>query len=196
MGIVANELVFQGKPPSMSQIMDTITELSGLSLLAEPRPVDTSASGFFVYLSFSCLPKNRLEIDCVSEVEGRGIFQESFKLTSNELREPVSGQTVHLRIDLGQEPTLFYMAVFALEALGGSLKHPLSEKERSKYLKPLTSSKLKQRTLHFELQIIFVCLLGVILLPLLIPLWLLQFFVFWLRFIKTINEIQNDLNNS
>jgi hypothetical protein len=28
------------------------------------------------------------------------------------------------------------------------------------------------------------------LLPLLIPLWLLQFFVFWLRFIKTINEIQ------
>lgn len=49
-------------------------------------------------------------------------------------------------VRVGQEPTLFYATVFALEALGGRPRYPIAEKQRREYGGVITTVELLRWT--------------------------------------------------
>lgn len=206
MGLVRNEVAFKDKAPSLTCIVDKITELSGLSLSIKEGELDTNTNLYDLYaqLSFSSDPHNQLKLHAYRSGAVRECYTDYYKYYGDfdmpieflfqgleGFDEPVNTQAIYLENYLGQEPTLFYIAIFALEALGGSVKHPLSEDIKHKYLKALTPFQLKQRSL----QVLLLWLSGIMLLPIFIPLWLLQFV--WLRgkFPKILRKAQNDCSN-
>ena len=204
MGLIVGEVTFANGAPSLTCIVDNITELSGLSLLIENYESDTHSDFYDLYvrLSFSSTPGNQLTLYAYRNGAVREIYEDcaDFPISTVEpglqgLNEPANAQVVYLNIYIGQEPTLFYIALFALEALGGSLKCPVSEAVRHQYLKRLTHAQLRRRSLQSSVQALLVLLIGVVLLPLLIPLWGLQFLCCWIKLPKIIRKVERDWNN-
>jgi hypothetical protein len=206
MGIVSSEVVFKGKAPSLTCIAEKITEISSLDLSIKEFELETQPRlyDFYAYISFSLIPHNHLKIYAYRSGAIRKFYLKSHNYLGLSIinpsiegfNEPIDTQTVYLRMYLGQEPTLFYMTIFALEALDGSLKHPISEDIRDKYQKLFTQSQIQQRYWQNSFQILLIWSIVLILLPILIPLWILQFLVFLIRLSNTIREDRrNNWNN-
>jgi hypothetical protein len=184
MGLVVAQVVFDGQAPELSRIAEKVTELSGLPLSVKDSGADLKADLYHLHahLAFACEPKTQLELHSYRA----GAVKEFYRRTCGDaplpmaqyvqgLNEAPGTQTVYLRGYVGQEPTLLFVTQLALEALGGRPRHPLSEELRREYGTPITATQLAARRRKMEKQLLATALVGVVLLPVLIPLWLLGF---------------------
>lgn len=195
MGIEIAEVTFKGNAPSLICISDKITELSQLPLLVESVAAAdletyTNLYELDAHLSFKAVPGNRLHIyayrsDAISELD---------LSHAEEFEEPVDTQAVHLEMYIGQEPTLFYLTIFALEALGGISTHPLPAGVRQAYLKITTLACIKQRSLKISSLSLLYWIIGLVLLPIFLPIWLFQYLWFHIRLSDIARGIQRHLD--
>jgi hypothetical protein len=198
MGIVVDKVVFQSTAPSYASLADKITELSGLPvLIEEDEPVFTEEDKFendessyprfarasyirFAHISFRSTPRNQVQL---------------YVSCHDADDKSCSTQTVHLRIYAGQEETLFRQTVLALEALGGSAEYQLPENARQKYVKSLTPSQIRWRSVKNNALVILVYLIGILLLPILLPIWLFQLLRLWISIPKIVRETLAELED-
>jgi hypothetical protein len=127
MGICQHELVFQTVVPGLSCIANQITEISGLPIVIQESIAEDISNPYRTHaqLAFKSSPNNLLEIDIDRNT-----------------------QTVNVRIYLGQEETLFFVTIFALEKLGGTLAHPIPNELRDQYQQKITPFQLNIRSLQ------------------------------------------------
>jgi hypothetical protein len=160
MGICQHTLIFQTAIPSLSCIANQITEISGLPIVIQEFSGEDSSTLYSMraQLAFKSSPNNPLEIYAD--------------------RNP---QTVNLRIYLGQEETLFFVMIFALEKLGGTLTRPIpteiNDQYRQKYQQKITPFQLTIRSLQVAALVLAYWIVGILAIPILIPFWILK----WIR---------------
>jgi hypothetical protein len=184
MGILANSAVFQDEAPSLESIVQKASELCGLSISVEELPLEDCQvypNCFYARIYFECLHRSNY-VEIHSEKQ--------------EIGETGLIQSVHLRIYMGQEGTLFSTVILALEELGGVMKHPVPREARQKYQRRLTPKKVKWRNLQVGLFMVLVYLVGIALLPVLILVWCLQFLAFWIPLSKAVREAEKNSNNA
>jgi hypothetical protein len=174
LGIIIEKARFKTPAPRLQQIVDTITEISGLPIIVEEASPEIKGNfhDFCAHLAFESDPKNRLEIKAYIP----GIVQKNYQ----QMREGEMGefapkaqgwdetpefQTVHLQSYLGAEPTLIVVATLALEKLGGELKRPISDDERREFGVRLTPEILNERRKKIRRQMLFPGILFLIFLP-------------------------------
>lgn len=184
MGIVGTEVGFDGQAPELSRIAEKVTELSGLPLTVEESGADIKGDLFDLhgYLAFACAPERQLELHSYRAGAVKDFCEEAFEGADfplancvQGLHEPPGTQTVYVRGYVGQEPTLFFVTELALEALGGRPREPIPEDVRREYGAPITAAQLEERQRKVTRQGWLTLLVGVLLLPVLLPLWLLGF---------------------
>jgi hypothetical protein len=190
MGLLMNEVSFNGQAPSLNCIVNKITEISGLEIsIEEDRD---SYCNLNVRLSFSNTPDNQLEISTTVSKIALNPHSHSTsyipRSLASEENESNDSQTVCLRMYVGQEATLLYIATIALEELGGYSKYPLSEEMRQKYSTRLTSSELERRHLLNGIAIIYFYIILLVSLPLLIPYWIVSGIIFYIK----LEDIRNN----
>jgi hypothetical protein len=190
MGLLMNEVSFNGQAPSLNCIVNKITEISGLEIsIEEDRD---SYCNLNVRLSFSNTPDNQLEISTTVSKIALNLHSHSTsyipRSLASEENESNDSQTVCLRMYVGQEATLLYIATIALEELGGYSKYPLSEEMRQKYSTRLTSSELERRHLLNGIAIIYFYIILLVSLPLLIPYWIVSGIIFYIK----LEDIRNN----
>jgi hypothetical protein len=186
MGVVVAEVVFDGQAPGLSRIAEKVTELSELALSVTESGADVKAGLYDLHasLAFVCAPKVRLELYSYRSGAVKEFYQQTFgdagfpfaRFTQG-LNEPPGTQAVYLRGYVGQEPTLLVVTELALEALGGRPRESIPKEIRQEYGAPVSAAQLEERLRKVARQVWLGLLMGVVLLPLLIPLWL--FGVLW-----------------
>jgi len=181
MGIVVNEVAFEGRAPQLSDIADKITELSGLPLSVTESGADVKGDLFDLhgYLAFACAAEQPLEIYAYRGRAVRDLCEEMFgnvRLPMTKcvqgINEPAGTQSVYLTGYLGQEPTLLVATTLALEALGGRPKYPIGDEARREYGTPITPAQLEERRRKVAKQMRSAVMVGLLLLPVIIPLWI------------------------
>jgi hypothetical protein len=205
MGVVVSEVSFDGQAPELSRIADKVTELSGLPLSVTESGADVKGNlhDRHAYLAFAYYPEARLELDSYRPGAVKECYQQTLGDTRLHMAKYVQGlkeapgtKTVYLRGYVGQEPTLLFVTQLALEALGGRPRYPISDEVRREYGTPITVSQLEARRRKVRKQAQAAALVGVLLLPVLIPLWLVGFVLFvvilpwrmWTAF-KTVQQL-------
>jgi hypothetical protein len=187
MGVVVVQVAFDWHAPDLSRIAEKITELSGLPLKVIESGADVKADlyDWHAHLMFTCDPEVQLKLHCYRA----GAVQECYRQTFGDARLPMAKyvqglneapgtQTVYLRGYVGQELTLLLVTELALEALGGRPHHPISEEVRREYGAPINATQLEARRRQAKKQALDTALVGVLLLPVLIPLWFVGFALF------------------
>ncbi|MGE5550141.1 MAG: hypothetical protein ACM3ZC_06375 [Bacteroidota bacterium] len=183
MGIVVQGVVFDNRAPDLSVIVGKITDMTGLPLSVTESREDTVTNLYVVYgrLAFACFPDDSIDIyayrpgalraSCDTALEEAYPGFHSFV---EGMAEPEGTQTVHLRGYIGQEPTLFYATVFALEALGGRPEFPITEEQRREYGGAITVVELMKRRRKAYRWTWLTTVLGVPLLLVFVPLWMIK----------------------
>lgn len=186
MGVVATEVIFEGGAPELSSIADKVAELSGLALSIRELSADVKANLYDLqgYLAFACAPGTQLEVYAYRAGAVRELYHQTFGDADLPIARCVQGlheaegtQAVYLRGYLGQELTLLVMTTLALEALGGRPREPIGDEERRHYGTPITPAQLHKRHRKLARQTWPILLVGLLLLPVLTPLWLAGIFV-------------------
>lgn len=182
MGVVVSEIVFDGEAPELSAIADKVAALSGLPLSVAEE--DGDLYDLHAHLAFACAPQIQLEMHTYRAGAVKQLYQQTFGDVDlpiarcvQGLNEPAGTQAVYLRGYIGQEPTLLIVTILALEALGGRPRHPIGEEERRQYGSPITPAQLEERQRKLSKQMRLIVVVGLLLLPVLLPLWLIGFFV-------------------
>jgi hypothetical protein len=183
MGLLMNEVSFNGQAPNLNCIVNKITEISGLEISIEDDR--DSYRNLNVRLSFSNTPDNQLKISTtVSRIDlDPHSHSTSYipRSSASEENEFIDYQTVCLHMYVGQEATLLYIATIALEELGGYSRYPLSEEMRQQYSTRITSSELERRYQLNGVAIIGFYIILLVSLPLLIPYWIVKGIIFYIR---------------
>jgi hypothetical protein len=178
MGLVFEEVVFDGRAPQLSHIADKITELSGLPLgVIESGPdVKGDLYDLHGYLAFACAPKQQLEIHAYRDGTVRKHRLPMGKCVQG-MHEPSGTQSVYLRSFIGQEPTLLLAATLALEAMGGHPKHLPGDEVRREYGTPVTPAQLAERQRKLAGKLWPAVGIALLLLPVAMLLWFIEFLV-------------------
>jgi hypothetical protein len=183
MGLLMNEVSFNGQAPSLNCIVNKITEISGLEISIEDDR--DSYCNLNVRLSFSNTPDNQLKISTTVSVIALDTHSHSTsyipRSSASEENESIDSQTVCLRMYVGQEATLLYIATIALEELGGRSRYLVSEEMRQQYSTRITSSELERRYQLNGVAIIRFYIILLVSLPLLIPYWMVKGIIFYIR---------------
>jgi hypothetical protein len=180
MAVVSEEVTFDGRAPALSLIADKVSALSGLSVSVKDSGADVKGNlhDLHARLTFACAPEEQLELYAYRPGAVKE-FAESWPGPSAQflqgLHEPAGAQVVYLRSYNGLEPTLMVVTGLALEALGGRPRAPIPEDVRRAYGRPITAAQLEARRRKACKQAWGACLVGVALLPVLLPLWLVGF---------------------
>jgi hypothetical protein len=175
MGILLHGVVFDGKAPDLSRVAEKITEISTLAVSIEHLELEKQSPNHDLgaYLAFACSPQDRFKIH-IRHSKADYESDSTDDLKGKSLQEPNATpetQTVCLESYVGQECTIWYATLIALEALGGRPFPPISKKSHQQYGRPITVSQLKKRRrMELVLSTIFLALA----LPVLIPLYLLH----------------------
>jgi hypothetical protein len=181
MGIVTSEAAFDGKAPDLKSIGEKVAELSGLVVSVTESSDELKGTLFDLhgYLAFACAPESRIELHSYQAGAVKELCEDMFGKADFPLARAVKGrneppgtQAVYLRGFIGQEMTLFFTIELALEALGGRPPHPLPDDVRQEYGKPITAAELLERQRRMARQMRSMWGIGLLLLPLLIPLWI------------------------
>lgn len=186
MGIVVTEVTFEGQAPQLSDIAGKITELCGLPLEVTESASDVKGDLYDLHgcLAFACDPKQHLKIHAYRGGAVRKFCEETLGNVPLPMarcvqgsNEPAGTQSVYLRGYIGQEPTLLITTALALEALGGRSKYAFGDDERLEYGTPITPERLVERRRKSARQMRPVVMVGLLLLPVMIPLWIIGFVV-------------------
>ncbi len=184
MGIVIGEVVFVGKVPEPAAIQAAMTRQCGLPvIMTEGGPAITDdLYEFDGRLAFAAAASNSIEIFAYRPGAVRRLYNQltaDGELLPERQLKCITGwdqapgtQSVHLRGYLGQEMTLFMVALITLESLGGRPKHPISERARRLCSGPISNEELarrirKERSLSVAGTLISVAFLPLMLLQLL-----------------------------
>jgi hypothetical protein len=180
MGVVATEAVFDGRAPQLSRIAAQVTEMTGLPVsVAESGPdVTGELYDLHGHLAFACAPGTGIELHSYRAGAAREFCRQTFGDAHfpvarfvEGLNEPPGTQAVYVRGYVGQEPTLFFATLLALEALGGRPREPFSDEDRREYGSPISPAELEERRRKLTRHALPAVLIGLVLLPVLIPLW-------------------------
>jgi len=186
-GVVVTEVVFDGQAPELARIAEKVTALCGLPVTVTGSDAEIKGDLYdlHAHLAFACAPETQLELCSYIPGAVQKFYRESFgdadfpfMKCMQGLNELPGSQSVHLRAYVGQEPTLFFVTELALEALGGRPREPIPDDVREEYGVPITAEQLQERHRKLDRQMRSAWLLGMVLLPVLIPLWLLGFLWF------------------
>ncbi|MDB5356350.1 MAG: hypothetical protein JWN24_2803 [Phycisphaerales bacterium] len=178
MGIISEEVRFEGQAPEAARIADKVTEIIGLPMTLEESGPEMRCDCHFLHarLAFARFPDRRVEL---TAYHPGGVKEFLKRMGTDTLpiahavqgaNEPPGTQTVYIRGYIGQEPTIIFATILALEALGGHLREPVSEEMRREYGSRITTMELDRRHRKLFRQGLVKLLLGVILLPILFPL--------------------------
>jgi hypothetical protein len=188
MGIVIQEITFDGRAPSLAQIAEKITALCGLPVMVTESNAEIKGDLYDLHgqIAFTGVPEEQINLWTYRPGTVRQFFQDAVgevELPSAQnvtsLTEAEGTQAVHLESFVGKEPTLFNTTVWALEALGGRSRQPVSNEVQA-YRQPLTADELHERQRLVHKQVRNAMLVGCLLLPCLIPFWLLSFLWMWM----------------
>lgn len=186
MGIVLDEVRFQGRAPDLRRIADKITELSGLPVIVQESGADVVGNLYDLHagVAFACAPQEKLEVFSYRPGAVKEFYEEfsqGIELPSARfmvgLNEPAGTQAVYLRSFAGQEPSLMAFTLLALEALGGGTRQPIPEEVRRQYAGPMTEAEFQERRRSLRKKLGLAALLYLLLLPITIPLFLLGLLV-------------------
>jgi hypothetical protein len=186
MAVVTTEVAFDGPAPELYRIAVKVAELSGLTLSVTESGTEVKGDLYDLhgYLAYACAPEQRLELWTYRAGAVRKFCEETFRDAElpitrwvRGMNEPAGTQAVFLRGYLGQEPTLLVMTTLALEALGGRPREPISDEVRLEYGVPITPAQLQTRQRTLARQLWPTVVVGCLLLPLLIPLWVVAVLV-------------------
>ncbi|MGB0561648.1 MAG: hypothetical protein ACPGVO_07560 [Spirulinaceae cyanobacterium] len=181
MGIAKTCVTFQNHVPDLFDICSKITDICSL-------PVSVLESGtcelheLDAKIAFECAQGLPLEI--YTYQPGAIKFYDHARaqddLVYRTFAQNVEGadelpgtQTVYLQGYLGQEPTLMLTTQIALETLGGTSINAITDDDRQKYGRPISESELTERCEEIECQTKKTALILILMLPLLIPMWIL-----------------------
>jgi hypothetical protein len=179
MGVVVAQAVFYGTAPELQRIGEKVAEMSGLAVSVTESSAEIKYTLYDLhgYIAFACDPESRIELHSYRTGAVKELCDGMFGTNDFPLAHAVQGrneapgtQTVHLRGFVGQEMTLFFVIELALEALGGRCPDPLPDDVRQEYSKPITAAELLERRRRMVRELRSMWWLGLLLLPLLIPL--------------------------
>lgn len=158
---------FPDGAPSLDAICEQITAISSLPVVVLESDADELYT-LRAKIAFEHMPDNTLSL----KVERRGAIARV--IHGDTTPEPTTGpQEVHLRLFVGQEPTLMRTTQLALEALGGRPRTPLSDEDRATFGQPIESTELDAREHKLRRQMNGLTGVTCFLLPVLIPMWIL-----------------------
>lgn len=179
MGLIVDEVIFDGQAPSAKCIADQVTHLTGLPVtLQETGPeIREDCHDLHALLAFERYPDIQVELMAYHS-EGVEKFLQQTGISDLPLRNSVQGtseppgtQTIHLRY-LGQELTLLRATVRALESLGGRALEPRPEVMRRETEVRISIQELERRHQKAQRRVLLVLFVFVASLPVLIPLWI------------------------
>jgi hypothetical protein len=183
-------VTFDGHAPEPSRIVAKASEITGLPIRFEAmrREILGDLYEFSGHAKVRDLPSHRA---LVYSYRAGGVRRHKDEFLGPELgphrvviervtatlvtgmNEPEGTQAVYFQTYIGQEPTLFYAMQIALEDLGGRPERPLSDAERQKYGRTLTIAELKKRSRQAYARAVAGLLIGCLVWPILLPVWLL-----------------------
>jgi len=186
-GLVMDEMTFEGKAPELHRIAEKVAELSGLTVAVEESAADVKGTLFDLRgrVAFASAPGEWLELFSYRPGAERAChaatFGESptpFTPRVQGLHEPAGIQAVYLRSHLGLEPTLMGVTLLALEALGGRHRGPISPELRREYGSPITKTQFEERRRRWRKKRRAMTVLTLLVLPLAILLCFAGFLIF------------------
>ena len=156
-----------------------VTELVGLPLIVRDSQPEIRGTlhDLHSHIAFEAHPKAEIELTayCAGAVKEHlrqtGVDAMPMANFVQGANESAGKQTVYVRGYVGQEPTLFLATTLALEALGGRLGEPIPEEIRREYGRSISSDELRRRHREAQNQGILRLVAGVLLLPILVPVW-------------------------
>jgi len=181
MGMMLADAAFDGGSPALATITAKMTELCGLSVIVTESKPD-ELHDLHAHIAFECMPELTVEICSYRAFAVRRFCSEAFAECAADLanvvegaNEPEGTQSVYLRADVGQEPTLFAVAELALEGLGGRPSDEIPDDWRRQYGKSITVSELEKRQRATARELRSTGVAAVLMLPVLIPIWIIDF---------------------
>lgn len=176
MGLVFDEVTFEGSAPNLARISDKVAELSGLPVSVTQRlQEEDKLSAMLGELAFEGAPKNTIELRAyhpgavkkwADEEDGGMVIPEARAGHLEGYGELPGTQTVYIRSHYEQEPTLLLFILRALQELGGQLEHPLSEESRALCDKPVSAAELDRREQKAARNALTTLLVGALFIPL------------------------------
>lgn len=186
MTMVFGEVSFNDRAPTTETLRAKITEICGLPVsIHAPAPGDLDIYDQHAYLSFDVAPEEQLEVFSYRPGAAKKFyndFMEGYEHLptakySVGLNEAPGTQTVFLRSFVGLEPTLYLVALIALEDLGGKSRDPTTEEDRREYAVRIAPDQLRERREKLHAQFKRAAWLQLLMLPITVPMLLLSFFV-------------------
>jgi hypothetical protein len=181
MGLVFDQVNFDGRAPALSRIADKGAELCGLPMIVQESSAEEKGNLYDQHgeLAFACAPQELLEISSYRPGAVRKMYDEftdgvemPIETRVTGLNEPAGTQSIYLRGSVGLE-TLMGVTVLALEALGGRPLQPVSDEMRREYGTRLTEDDLLERRNRLRRQLRRVGLIQTLLLPVTLPIFAL-----------------------
>lgn len=181
MGMMFASVTFQDRAPPLSDICAKITDICSLRVVVLKSDTD-EIHDLHATIAFECAQDLTLEAlayrqgaiaQSLDDAFDEPTHRSFMKRVVQGANEPAGTQRVYLRGYLGQEPTLMLTTQLALEALGGTPAQAIPDDERQTYKKPITESELAQRRRETERELRKVGVITVLMLPAVIPMWII-----------------------
>jgi hypothetical protein len=187
MALVFSKVVFDGRAPDLSRIAAHVTEISGQPLSVTDLADETDeVSDFHGHLAFACAPESWIEVRAyragtVKEFYHQTVGDPGLRLPMARfvqgLNEPAGTQAVYVEGHINQEPTLLFVTLLALEALGGRPRELIPDEIRRIFSSPISTSELEERRRKMRRRVRLRTAVTLVMLPILVPLWILWFLV-------------------
>lgn len=180
MGIHVFKVTFDAPAPTAAAIAARVTELVGLPLILRESPPEIRGTlhDLHAQMAIEAYPKSEIELTAYRV----GAVKEHLRLTGMDAlpianavqgaNEVLGEQTVYVRGYVGQEPTLLLATTLALESLDGRLSEPMSEDIRHEYGRSISLDELRRRHRKVQKQGLLTLVVGMLLLPVLVPIWI------------------------
>ena len=185
MGIVFDQVRFDGRAPELSEIASKVTELCGLPLIVEQSDANEKGNLYdqHGHFAFACVSQEQVEIHSYRPGAVRAFYDEftdCVELPSEKfvtgLNEPAGTQAIYLTGFVGLE-TLMTVTLLALESLGGRPRGPISDETRREYGGSITEADLLKRRRQLHRQVRSAGLILLLMLPVTLPIFVLGLFM-------------------
>lgn len=180
MGIMAAQVEFNGHAPALEDITSKMSEICDLLIVVVEADPD-ECYRFHARVAFDCMPDWRLEVSCYRPGAVDNFLEETLGDDAPHVSKLVEGagkpegtETVYLRAFMGEDPTLLFTAKLALEALGGRPREVVPDEVRQIYGRPITASELRKRHKTAEKRAKRFSIAIVLMLPILIPVYIVS----------------------
>jgi len=173
MGIVTQSVRFNGHAPPLERIIEEMNRIAGLPLHVEESSAEVKGKVFDLHakIAFNCLRSHGIEVytylpgSVQRVIDGAGLSGPGLAKVVEGGREPPGTQTVVLRGYSGQELSIMYAAVLALESLGGTARTPVDPKIREEFGTARSSTQLKLKAARLRLFGFFSVVMAILFFP-------------------------------